>query len=266
MKFSPVSAGVLLSTALWTTFALAGSVTVSQSDNGSHQSLVPGDTFVVRLKSNLTTGYRWSVTTADPTLLRKKPEQYKRPVPGKVGQGGVQIFMFTALKPGETSVLLGYSRPFEKHAAPAKTFRVEISVTAAAPAVAKAHASKPPPANPDGVLIGKYVGVLPCADCSRIHTTLLLYAKNGSELIATRYQLQTIYVGAREGDKTMQQAGDWTILRGTRAAPDATVYQLNPEKPAEVSNYLLRGDTLMPLDRMQRPIEAPMDLSLHQEH
>lgn len=265
MKFSPVLAGVLLAAVLWAPFSLAASVTVSQSDNASHQSLTVGDTLVVRLKSNLTTGYRWSVTANDTALLRKNSEQYKKPIPGRVGQGGVQVYTFTALKPGETSLSLGYSRPFEKHVAPAKTFRVEISIAAANAAVVKAEA-KPALANPDGVLIGKYVGVLPCADCSRIHTTLLLYAKSGSELIATRYQLQTVYVGARGGDKTMQQAGDWTILRGTRAAPDATVYQLNPEKPAEVSNYLLRGDILMPLDRMQRPIEAPMDLSLHLEH
>lgn len=264
MKCLPVTAGVLLSTVLAATLAFAASVTVTESDSGSHPSLVVGDTLAIRLKSNLTTGYSWVVTATDPALLRKKSEQYKKPAPGRAGRGGVQIFTFTALKPGQMSLTLAYRRPFEKHVAPAKTFRVEISITAGAAAVAKED--RPKAENPDGFLMGKYVGVLPCADCSRINTTLLLYAKNATELIATRYQLQTVYVGARGGDKTIQQTGEWTILRGTRAAPDVTVYQLNPEKPAEVSNYLVKGDTLMPLDRMQRPIEAPMNLSLRLEH
>lgn len=266
MKFAPVRAGVLLAMVLSATLAFAASVTITESDSGSHPSLAVGDTLVVRLKSNITTGYRWTVTVTDPALLRKKSEQYKKAAPGRMGQGGVQVFTFTAGKPGQMSLSLAYSRPFEKHTPPAKTFRVEISIAAAAAVVAKADAPKPVPANPDSFLISKYAGVLPCADCSQINTTLSLYGKSASEPIPTRYRLQTVYVGARGGDKTMQQTGEWTILRGTHAAPDATVYQLNPEKPAEVSNYLLRGDILMPLDRMLRPIEAPMNLSLHLEH
>lgn len=266
MKRFSVTACVLLSTVLLPSIALAKTVIVTQSDDGSRQSLAVGDTLVVRLKSNATTGYRWSVSTTDPALVQKKAAQYKKPPAGKPGQGGYQIFTFTAVKPGQAVFSLAYQRPFEKHTSPAKTFSLDLSIVPArTTAVAKTDKPKADAAQPDGVLVGKFFGVLPCADCSGINETLLLYAKSATELVATRYQLQMVYRGTRNGDKTMQETGEWTVLRGTRTDPDAVVYQLNPEKPAEMSNYLLTGDSLTPLDRMQRPIVAPMNLSLRRE-
>jgi inhibitor of cysteine peptidase len=250
MKRFSISACVLLSTVLSASFALARTVIVTQSDNGSRQSLAVGDTLVVRLKSNATTGYRW----------------YRNPAAGKLGQGGSQIFTFTVVKPGRTSLSLVYRRPFGTHAAPAKTFSLDISIVpAGVTAFAQADRPEAEPNKIDGVLVGRYFGVLPCTDCSGINETLALYAKGTGELVASRYQLQMVYRGAPGGDKTMRQTGEWIVLYGTRADPDAVVYQLNPEKPAEVSNYLLKGDSLTPLDRMQRPIVAPMTLSLRRE-
>lgn len=264
MKFFCLPACVLLCVFFAPSLALAKTVTLTQSDDGSSVSLVVGDMLVVRLKPNMTTGYRWSVSTNDVALLQLKATHYVKTASGKASQSGVQVFTFVAVKPGQTSLSLGYRHSSVKHAAAAKTFSVDVSI-ASAVTTTVAKVVKPEPPKVDGVLVGKFFGVLPCADCSSINETLLLYAKGSPELVASRYQLQMDYLGARGGNKTMQESGEWTILRGTRDDPDAIVYQLNPEKPAEISNYLLKGDTLMPMDRMQRLIVAPMNLSLRRE-
>ena len=266
MKRFCVTACVLLSCVLLPSLGLAKTVIVTQSDDGSRQSLAVGDTLVVRLRSNASAGFRWSVGATDPALVQKKAAQYKKPPAGKPGQGGSQIFTFTAIKPGQMSLSLAYQRPFEKHTPPAKTFNLDVSIVPTrTTTAAKGQKPNAEGAKSEGVLVGKFFGVLPCADCSGINTTLLLYAKSMTELVATRYQLQMVYRGTRSGDKTRQETGEWTVLRGTRTDPDAVVYQLNPEMPAELSNYLLQGDSLTPLDRMQRPIVAPVNLSLRRE-
>src|SRR5688572_14561571 len=61
-------------------------------------------------------------------------------------------------------------------------------------------------------LFGRFVGVLPCADCSGIHIDLRLYAEQPSAR-PTRYESIETYLGTRDGDRTIKHAGRWTIMR-----------------------------------------------------
>ena len=102
-----------------------------------------------------------------------------------------------------------------------------------------------------GVLLAEYAGVLRCADCAAVLTRLRLFAEQPSAL-AVRYELAETYLGSRDGDRTFDVDGRWTVMRGTPADADATVYQLDFDRPGRARNFLRVGDDeLRLLDRAQ---------------
>jgi inhibitor of cysteine peptidase len=106
-------------------------------------------------------------------------------------------------------------------------------------------------------LLGRFAGVLPCADCSGIHMELRLYAEQPSAH-PVRYESSETYLGTPHGDRSVQQAGRWTILRGSGSDPDATVYQLDYDRPGAQRNFLRVGNIeLRLLDRNQDEIASP---------
>lgn len=79
-----------------------------------------GDSFVVSLCSNVTTGFSWSESAqiSDPNLLQQthhkvlSPEATgnRNPAPGASGE---EVWTFKALSKGQGSLTLEYSRPWE---------------------------------------------------------------------------------------------------------------------------------------------------------
>lgn len=103
-------------------------VAAQDCDNGAAVTLDKGGKLTVRLASNPTTGYSWRVARMDAAVLRQDGEPgYAPTAPGLVGAGGFEMFMFTALRAGETELVLEYVRPWEKNPA-AKLFRLKIRV------------------------------------------------------------------------------------------------------------------------------------------
>lgn len=104
-------------------------VTVSELDEGKTVALATKGTLVIRLKSQLGTGYGWQVARNDNRRLRllSRPEQEN-------SQGGLpggeehQIFRFKALRAGTTLIELHYVRPWEKDTRPLRTFRLRIRI------------------------------------------------------------------------------------------------------------------------------------------
>jgi|CXWL01.1.fsa_nt_gi hypothetical protein len=114
----------------------------------------------------------------------------------------------------------------------------------------------PTPA-PD-VLTGRYAGTLPCADCDGIRLVLELYEKT-ADGPPTRYTLERTYLGTPDGDRIYIEVGEWTILLGSGADPDATVYQLDPGKPGKTQSFLQRGDReLVLLDQELGEIQSAL--------
>ena len=125
------------------------------------------------------------------------------------------------------------------------------------------RADQPAGKAPAAPLLGRFVGVLPCADCSGIATDLRLYAEQPSGKPAS-YESNETYLGTRDGDRSFQRSGRWTIMRGSAADRDATIYQTAFDRPGELRNFLRVSDTeLRLLDRDQREIKTPAPLSLH---
>ena len=110
-----------------------------------------------------------------------------------------------------------------------------------------------PRATPLQSSVIKYAGTLPCADCAGIRTLLTLYSEPGP----TRYELAETYIGTKDGDRAFLNSGRWTILRGSAADADATVFQLDFDRPDRARNFLREGDYhLVQLDRNQAALPA----------
>lgn len=102
---------------------------VTISDNGKAITVASGSTLVVVLPATPGTGYGW-VTAHDVGGHLKQigtpdfmPQGNAMP-----GQAGNEIFRFEANSTGSGILEMGYVRPWEKNAVPARTFRVTVTV------------------------------------------------------------------------------------------------------------------------------------------
>ena len=103
---------------------------VTASDHQGKIRLQTGETLVIRLESNPTTGYSWQVMEIDNSLLEQEGDPEYEPSPGNdgmVGAGGEETIRFKALAPGKTRLTLGYMRPWET-LPPIKTFSIQVVV------------------------------------------------------------------------------------------------------------------------------------------
>jgi inhibitor of cysteine peptidase len=91
--------------------------------------------FAIKIKSNPTTGYSWSVQEITPGDLVKFI-QVKTEAPGDredsqaplLGAPTYEILTFEALNPGKVEIRLKYRRPWENDVAPIKTHKVFVSI------------------------------------------------------------------------------------------------------------------------------------------
>ena len=73
-----------------------------------------GQSFVIALESNPTTGYTWH-EDFDKSVLELLGHEYERSLAGEglVGAGGTESFEFKALKKGETEITMVYKQGWE---------------------------------------------------------------------------------------------------------------------------------------------------------
>jgi len=93
---------------------------------GDSIAVKAGDTFVIALTANPTTGYSWSAA-ANPNARYDSSKQ----VTGSTlpGAGGTQQLTFTATASGSSTLVLSYSRPFEPGVPPVQTESFPLTVT-----------------------------------------------------------------------------------------------------------------------------------------
>ena len=106
-------------------------VTVGIEQSGQSVSLQVGQTMIVRLESNPTTGYTWEVKQVDPAVLAQQGEAEYETLETQttpmVGQGGWQVFRFEAISTGQTPLEMVYRRPWED-APPESSFTLQVMV------------------------------------------------------------------------------------------------------------------------------------------
>jgi inhibitor of cysteine peptidase len=103
---------------------------LAASDSGRKVELARGDELVVSLEANPTTGFRWEMTDAAPSVLvpAGAPSFEPRGAAGVVGAGGLSTWRFHAERAGQGVLRFAYRRPFEPGGAPAREVHYDIVV------------------------------------------------------------------------------------------------------------------------------------------
>ena len=128
-KKAYIIGGMLLAILLIAIFMAHGprEVKLTTADNGSEIELKKGQSLVITLEANPTTGYTWEVVEPlDEQVLRQVGEIEFKPESDLVGAGGVQIIQFKIVSAGRTALKLVYHRPWEKDVEPLKTFSIQV--------------------------------------------------------------------------------------------------------------------------------------------
>ena len=106
----------------------ASAVTATDQDNGKDIDLAPDQTLIVKLASNPSTGYKWTVE-GDPAPLKLQKQTYRKSTKSSaMGAPGMEVFQFSAGSSGIANLKLNYHRSFEYNLPPVKTFSLRVNV------------------------------------------------------------------------------------------------------------------------------------------
>lgn len=102
---------------------------LNQSSITRDVTLAVGDTLKVSLGANHTTPYRWTddPKIGDAALLKQASHEYVRGDTDRMGAPGTEVWTFTALKSGKTTIVANY-RSVVGDAAPTCTFTANVTV------------------------------------------------------------------------------------------------------------------------------------------
>lgn len=92
--------------------------------------LKTGQTLILSLPSSPTTGYRWQIQDAAPSILRSLgPEVYSNSDDrNTVGSAGQSVWRYQAATTGTGRLLMVYQQPWAPEAPPEQTFDCSITV------------------------------------------------------------------------------------------------------------------------------------------
>lgn len=93
-------------------------------------TLKVGDTFIIRLESNPTTGYSWALAKPESDIVEQVSKVYEPSNTSEniVGSGGTEVWTFKAKAKGQIILTFQYIRPWEKDIPPIKEETYSIIV------------------------------------------------------------------------------------------------------------------------------------------
>ncbi len=112
------------------TLAVPMEQVLKQNNITENVTLAVGNTLKLQLGSNYSTPYRWSADTkiADSSIIEQNSHQYVPPSTDALGAPGSEMWTFTALKPGTTTISTSYSSIVGKNPAPVCQYRAIVTV------------------------------------------------------------------------------------------------------------------------------------------
>lgn len=118
----------------------------------------------------------------------------------------------------------------------------------------------PEPANPTAQKI-TYQGMLPCADCSGIRTTLTLYRDQYNN--PTRFELREEYLNGSKVDMNAVERGDWSASSAVEGGTQYDIFTINPQAADAKRQYLKDAvNAVEMLDKNGNRIESNMNYRL----
>jgi inhibitor of cysteine peptidase len=103
-------------------------LTLDEDDAGKKVVVDRGRRILVRLPSNLTTGYAWALIESAETPALKRLGTYASNAAGAPASGGMQNWSFEATGVGQQELRFEYRRPWERDRPPAKTLVYTVTV------------------------------------------------------------------------------------------------------------------------------------------
>jgi len=93
-------------------------------------TLAVGNTLTVKLGSNYSTPYRWAPDTkiGDSTIVKQTDHRFVQPTSDALGAPGTEVWTFSALQPGTTSIITSYASIVGKDAKPACIYTANVTV------------------------------------------------------------------------------------------------------------------------------------------
>lgn len=124
---------ILLSLALFALIAgclslPGGTERLTEKNNGNDVHLTVGDTVVVTLDANPTTGFNWEIEALNPLMMEQIGAAQFHSNSQMIGAAGKTIFTFKASSPGTCDLSLVYRRPWERNATPAGLFKISLTI------------------------------------------------------------------------------------------------------------------------------------------
>lgn len=99
------------------------------SDAGKSIEVAAGNEFKIVIDANPSTGYHWEIIgELDEDILQFVLKEYRADEPVMPGSGGKDVWVFKAIAPGETTIVLGYYPPSNDPVEPAQTVTFTIVV------------------------------------------------------------------------------------------------------------------------------------------
>jgi inhibitor of cysteine peptidase len=103
---------------------------LGQSVVTQNVTLSVGNTLTLKLGSNYTTPYRWTADTkiGDETIVKQTSHQFVQPTTDALGAPGTEVWKFTALKPGITTITTYYTSFVGRDSTPKCTYNANVTV------------------------------------------------------------------------------------------------------------------------------------------
>ena len=112
---------------LYSPSSVPSEVLLTETDNGNEIAVKKGQSMVISLDSNPTTGYTWElVEHPDEHILQQVGELEFAQESELIGAGGVETIRFNVVGPGLTAIKLEYHRPWETNVSPEKIFYIHV--------------------------------------------------------------------------------------------------------------------------------------------
>ncbi|HRQ39674.1 MAG TPA: protease inhibitor I42 family protein [Chloroflexota bacterium] len=85
---------------------------LTETDPAVPLQVAAGKEFDIIIRANITTGYEWRLVGAlDETVAQFVARRYEPDKPITTGSGGLDVWTFQAVAPGESQIVLGYYPP-----------------------------------------------------------------------------------------------------------------------------------------------------------
>jgi inhibitor of cysteine peptidase len=104
-----------------------GQVIVTKAQDGETLTLRVGDSLLLQLPENPSTGYRWAFAAIDESLLAVEDPRYHAGE-GSVGSAGVAVWTLRARASGKSRLVLKYWRHWEGDRSVIDRFSVTLDI------------------------------------------------------------------------------------------------------------------------------------------